>query len=56
LANRTIRLARNIAEDVNAILSLRECFVDAVECGLELVLLQDYTRKKLELRRDWVIV
>jgi hypothetical protein len=32
-ANRTIRLARNIVEGVNIILSLRRFFVNVVECS-----------------------
>jgi hypothetical protein len=30
---RTIRLARNIAEDANAILLRKGCFVNVVECS-----------------------
>jgi hypothetical protein len=41
----------NIAVDVNVTFSLNGCFVNAAECDLELVQLEENTRKKVELRK-----
>jgi hypothetical protein len=38
---------------VNAILSLKNCEVNVVECGYEVVHPQENTKKKLELRKTF---
>ena len=45
----------NTAEGVNVILSLLRCSVNAVECSLELVQLEKYTRKSSELRKNFLL-
>jgi hypothetical protein len=54
-AGHIIQRAGNSVEDVNATLSLKICFVNVVDRGSELVLPQENTKKKLELRRDWFL-
>jgi hypothetical protein len=41
----------NTAEDVNTIFSRKGYFVNAAECDSELVLREEYTKKRLELRK-----
>jgi hypothetical protein len=48
-----IPLAGNSAEDVNAILSLKKCFVSVVECGNGVVQRQEFIKKNYELRKNF---